>query len=88
MKKYFCLHIFVITSHVLQAQYKLNFGLRTKQDTATLPRSKSAVQFPDRKLQTPPETVLTPVSDREWILSGWLDAGRGQCACQLRKIDF
>jgi hypothetical protein len=58
---------------IIQAQYKLNFGLRAKQDSATLPHSKSPVQFPDRKQQTPPKTVLSSVNEREWILSGgWM----------------
>ena len=72
--KFFVFLILVlIIPSILQAQYILNFGLRAKQDTATLPHSRLPVQFPDRKRQTPPQTVLSPVNDREWILSGgWM----------------
>ncbi len=77
MKRIFiiaCLLVIASTA-ALQAQYKLNFGLREKQDTATLPRSGSGILFPTRKLQTPRKTVLTPVSEREWILAdGWMMA--------------
>jgi hypothetical protein len=68
----FTLIVLLIPS-IIQAQYKFNFGLHAKQDTATLPHSKSKIQFPDRKQQTPPKTVLSPVNDREWILAGgWM----------------
>ncbi len=60
-------------SGAVTAQNKLNFGLRTKQDSATLPHSKSTIRFPERKAQTLPRTVLSPVNSGEWILSGgWM----------------
>jgi hypothetical protein len=63
------LHISISVS----AQNNLNFGLRTKQDSATLPHSKSTIRFPERKAQTLPRTVLSPVNSGEWILSGgWM----------------
>lgn len=73
-KKHFVLFFLVLLiPSLLQAQYKLNFGLRAKQDTSTLPHSKTPVQFPDRKQQTAYKTVLSPVNEREWILSdGWM----------------
>ncbi len=82
----FILFVLFIPS-ALQAQYKLNFGLRIKQDTATLPHSKSAIQFPDRKPQTLPEPVLTSVSDREWILSGgWMLAEADRLVISEKSI--
>ncbi len=76
LKKIYGFIVFILFStSVLQAQYRLNFGLRAKQDTATLPHSKSPVQFPDHKQQTSPKSVLLPVNEREWILSGgWMMA--------------
>ncbi len=47
--------------------------MRAKQDSATLPHSKSTIRFPERKAQTLPRTVLSPVNSGEWILSGgWM----------------
>jgi hypothetical protein len=72
-KTFIFIIFFLLIPSILLAQYTLNFGLRANQDTATLPHSKSPVQFPHRKHQTPPKTVLSSVNEREWILSGgWM----------------
>jgi hypothetical protein len=57
---------------VLQAQYKYNFGLHAKQDTATLPHSASTVKFPERRQFLPIPAILDPSDNGEWILwDGW-----------------
>ena len=52
------------------AQDKLNYGLSQPQDPATLPKSKVPVVFPQKKEKINAVTVLKPLNNNEFEISG------------------
>lgn len=52
------------------AQEKLNYGLAQPQDPATLPKSKVPVVFPEKKEKVNAVTVLKPLNNNEFEISG------------------
>jgi beta-galactosidase/beta-glucuronidase len=54
----------------LSAQYKLNFGLRERQDSSELPKSSVPPVWPVVKKKIPAQTVLLPLEQGEWALQG------------------
>ena len=68
--KYTALLLGLIFAFPVNAQYKMNFGLREKQQPSELPRSNARVVFPSPVDKAPSKTELNPVHQGEWIISG------------------
>lgn len=83
------LGLFLFVPISLNAQYKLNFGLREKQSPAELPRSRVPTVQPVARSKTPPHTVLQNTQPGEWIITGgWqLCDGNGVLASSQSLFD-
>jgi hypothetical protein len=67
----------IIFPSVVSAQYKLNFGLKEKQPSADLPKSRGSLISVSRKAKLTPEPFLQPSGSGEWIITGGWELTQG-----------
>jgi hypothetical protein len=85
---YHLILIFLILFPVgLDAQYRLNFGLREKQKPEDLPRSSVPVRLPEPRPSENIPAKLVLVQPGEWIITGgWKLAGAGMLVTAGKSV--
>ena len=67
---YLIVSIIIMTTSFSFGQSPTNLGLTYKQDKTTLPKSAVSAEVPIRKPKEQSVTILKPVSDNEWLITG------------------